>query len=352
MWRLLRNPLVWIGLAISLGALYLAFRGLHWQDVGQALADANYWLLAVAVLLVLATILMRAIRWGVLFYPRRGLSVAHLFGSLNVGYSVNNIAPLRLGEVVRAYALRETERVSLAHALSTILVERTLDTLTVVSILVITLPFIDAPSWARTPILVAGPIFLTLGILLALLSAARDTAMRVVSWGVRFLPERFRSGVEQAADAAIEGFGTLRQPWIMAQAIGWSVASWMSSVLFFYVTIRAFDMDLPFTAAMFVMATTSLGMAVPGLPGYIGVYHAIAIKSLTGPFGVERTAAASFALVSHAIMYVTPMVVAAVYLWRERNTWRRVRLWIMARDGASAAPSIDASDAVEPQTTP
>ena len=353
MWRLLRNPVVWIGLAISLGALYLAFRGLHWKDVGQALADANYWLLALAVLLVLVTILTRSIRWGVLFYPRRGLGLGHLFGSLNVGYSVNNIAPMRLGEVVRAYALRETERVSLAHALSTILVERTLDTLTVIGILVITLPFVDAPSWARTPVLVAGPIFLTLGVLLALLSAAREGAMRVVSWSVRFLPERFRSGVEQAADAAIEGFGTLRQPWVLTQALAWSVLSWMSSALFVYVTIRAFGMDLPFTAGMFVMATTSLGMAVPGLPGYIGVYHAIAIKSLTGPFGVERTAAASFALVSHAIMYVTPMVLAAVYLWRERSTWRRVRLWITARDGATAAASpIDAPDAVESQTTP
>jgi uncharacterized protein (TIRG00374 family) len=176
--------------------------------------------------------------------------------------------------------------------------------------------------------------------------------MRVVSWGVRFVPERFRSSIEQAADAAIEGFGTLRQPWIMTQAIGWSVASWMSSVLFVYVTIRAFGMDLPFTAGMFVMATTSLGMALPGLPGYIGVYHAIAIRSLTGPFGVERASAASFALASHAIMYVTPMVVAAIYLWRERKTWRRVRLWITAQDGTAAAPAIDAADAVEPQTTP
>ena len=349
MWRVFRSPIVWIGLAVSAGALFLAFRGLHWKDVGEALADANYGLLLLALLLVLLTIVMRAIRWGVLFHPRSGLRFTNLFGALNVGYSVNNIMPVRLGEIVRAYAIRETERVSVAHALSTILVERTLDTLTVVAILVVTLPFIDTPGWIRGPALFAGIGFLTLGVLLALLSAAREGAMRLVAWGVRFLPARFRDRTLEAADAAIEGFGTLRNPAVLAQAVAWSAASWMVSALFIYVTVRAFGMRLPFTAGMFAMASTSLGMMIPGLPGSIGVYHAIAIKSLTNVFDAERAPAASFALVSHAIMYVTPMVLAAFYLWRERAAWRRVRLWMSEREEEAPreAVAIDAAEAAE-----
>lgn len=349
MWRVFRSPAVWIGLAVSAVALYLALRGLHWQDVGQALADANYGLLFLALLLVLVTIVMRAIRWGVLFYPRSGLRFSNLLGALNVGYSVNNLAPLRLGEVVRAYAIRETEQVSVAHALSTILVERTLDTLTVVAILMITLPFIDAPGWARGPMLLVGLGFLLLALLLAALSAAREGAMRAVSWGVRFLPERFRDRVEQAADAAIEGFGTLRQPWVLAQATAWSAASWMVSAAFIYVSLRAFGMDLPFTAGMFVMAATSLGMIVPAAPGYVGVYHAIAIESLENVFGANRNDAASFALTTHAMMYLTPMVLAAFYLWRERRTWRRVRAWMTERkqDEPKDAVAIEAAEVAE-----
>jgi uncharacterized protein (TIRG00374 family) len=351
MWRIARSPAVWIGLTVSTVALYLALRGLQWNDVGQALADANYGLLFVALLLVVVTIVMRAFRWRVLFHPRRDMRFNNLFGGLNIGYSVNNLTPLRLGEVVRAYAIGETERVSVAHALSTILVERTLDTLTVVAFLMITVPFIDAPGWARGPVLILGLGFLVLALLLAALSAAREGAMRAVSRGVRFLPERFRERVERGADAAIEGFGTLRQPWVLAQATAWSVASWIASAAFVYVVLRAFGMDQPFTAAMFVMAATSLGMIVPAAPGYVGVYHAIAIESLTNVFGADRSSAASFALVSHAIMYLTPMVLAAFYLWRERSLWQRVRGWMTQRQDAVA---IEAAEPAEPaeQTAP
>jgi len=39
--RFVKSPLVWIGLAVSVGALFLAFRGLHWSEVAEAVAGAN-----------------------------------------------------------------------------------------------------------------------------------------------------------------------------------------------------------------------------------------------------------------------------------------------------------------------
>ena len=312
---------------MSVGALFLAFRGLHWAEVREAVAEANYVLLAPALALQLVALYLRAQRWAVLFYPRRGMRVGNLLGAMNVGYAFNNLLPLRVGEFVRAYLIGEAEKVSAAHALSTIVVERTLDTITVVVFLMVTLPFIDAPGWARGPVLFLGLGFLGLAALLATLSAARGRAMALVGWGVRFLPERLRERTERAAEAAIEGFAVLRQPTAVAQAAGWSAASWFASALLMFVVLRAFDLDLPLTAGLFVMAATSLGMVVPSSPGYIGVFHAIAIESLVNVFDVDRDRAASYALVQHAILYLTPIVIGAVFLWRERHTWEQVRVW-------------------------
>jgi len=325
--RFVRSPLFWIGLAVSVGALFLAFRGLHWAEVGEAVADANYGLLVLALVILLAALYLRALRWGVLFHPRRGMRVGNLLGTMNVGYAVNNILPLRVGELARAYVIGEVENVSAAQALSTIVIERTLDTITVVAMLMVTLPFIDAPGWARGPAVFVGLGFLGLAVLLATLSAARERAMGLVGWAVRFLPERSRRRTEQAVDAAIEGFAVLRQPAVMAQAAAWSVASWLLSAVVMFVVLRALDLELPFTAGLFVMAAVSLGMVVPSSPGYIGVFHAIAIASLVNVFDVDRNGAASFALVQHAIIYLMPIVIAAVFLWRERRTWQQVRLW-------------------------
>jgi uncharacterized protein (TIRG00374 family) len=323
-----RSPLFWIGLAITIGTLVLALRGLHWTEVGEAVGDANYGLLALAVVILLAALYVRALRWGVLFYPRRGMRMGNLLGTMNVGYAVNNILPLRVGELARAYVIGEAESVSAVHALSTILVERTLDTITVVAMLTVTLPFIDAPGWARGPAVFVGLGFLGLAVVLATLSAARERAMRLVGWAVRFLPERYRQRTERAVDAAIEGFAVLRQPAVVAEAAAWSVVAWLLSALVMFVVLRALGLELPFTAGVFVMAAVSLGMVVPSSPGYIGVFDAIAIESLQNVFGADRDGAASFALVQHAMIYLVPIVIAAVFLWRERGTWRQVRLWV------------------------
>jgi uncharacterized protein (TIRG00374 family) len=324
--RYLRSPFVWLGLAISLGALFLAFRGLHWGDVGDAMRSANYGLLALALPVMVLSLLARAQRWDVLFAPRRGLRMFNLMGALNVGYALNNILPLRVGEFARAYVIGEAEDVSSAHALSTIIVERTLDTITVVALLMITVPFVDAPGWVEGAAFL-GLGFIALAVFLAAVSAAREHALAFVARLARWLPERFREPAERWADAALEGFAVLRRPAVLGQAVAWSAVSWLLSATLVYIVLRAFDLDLPFSAALFVMSATSLGMVVPSSPGYIGVFHAIAIESLVNVFDVPRDPAASFALVLHAFLYLVPIVIAALYLWRERRTWRQVRLW-------------------------
>ena len=326
--RLIRNPMLWIGLAVSAGALFLAFRGLRWAEVADGMAGANYGLLLLALAILPVAFYLRALRWAVLFDSDKRMSTGSLFGAINIGYAFNNLLPLRLGDLPRAYVVRETENVSGAHALSTIVVERVLDTVTVVALLMVTLPFIEAPAWATGPAVFLGLGVLGLAAVLAILSASRARVMPLVAWAVRFLPEFLREHTEQAVDSAIQGFTVLRRPTALVKAVAWSVASWVASALVIFVALRAFDLDLGFKAALFIGSATSLGMVVPSSPGYIGVFHAIVIGSLVNVFDADRNQAASFALVLHAMLYLTPIVIAGAFLWRERQVRRQVWLWV------------------------
>ena len=335
--RFVRSPFVWIGLGVSVVALTLAFRGLHWGEVGGSVVGANYALLALAVAVLLLAFYTRAIRWAVLFHPRTGLRMSHLFGTLNAGYALNNLLPLRVGELGRAYLICDTEDVSSGQALSTIVIERTLDTLTLVALLLVTLPFIDAPSWTRGPALVFVSLgFLALAVGLAAMSAAQERTMTLVRRLVRVLPEALAGRIERAAETGLQGFTVMRRPAVMAQAAGWSAVSWLLSALVMYIVMQAFDLGLPFTAGLFVTCATGLGMIVPSSPGYVGVFHAIAIESLVSVFSVNRNDAASFAFVQHAILYLTPIAVSIAYFMRERGAWRDVRRWASGRGGPLA----------------
>ena len=142
------------GLAISIIALYLAFHGVDFRAVVHALPRANYLWLLLSVLLICGSIVLRARRWQVLFSQSDRLHLGRLFGVLNVGYLANNLLPLRAGELIRAVLLGQVEQVGRVETLSTILVERVVDTLGVIVLIIAVMPLVHGASAAVRPILV------------------------------------------------------------------------------------------------------------------------------------------------------------------------------------------------------
>ena len=86
----------------------------------------------------------------------------------------------------------------------------------------------------------------------------------------------------------------------------------------------AFDLGLPFAAAIFVVVMTSFGYFVPSSPGALGVYHAISIEALVKVFDVDRGLAASYSMVAYVVFYVPPVLIGLLFLWRERFSLRQL----------------------------
>src|SRR5215207_1122510 len=145
---------VLLAFAVSAVALFLAFRNVDFDAVLDALRDAAYWWIVPATALLTVSLLLRGVRWQLLFYPHTGLRFGNVFGCMNAGYFVNTILPARLGEVVRAVMLSRLENVRTAHALSTVVVERVLDLLTTIVILGLLIPFVELPASSVTPLLI------------------------------------------------------------------------------------------------------------------------------------------------------------------------------------------------------
>ncbi|MDL1897827.1 flippase-like domain-containing protein, partial [Anaerolineae bacterium CFX7] len=127
-----------IGLVISLALLYFTFRNLNWAEVGQALRSANYIYVALAALVILATFAVRAMRWSWLLRPVRVLAWRGLFSVVLIGFFGNYVLPAKTGELVRAYVLGKRESISKSAILGSIAVEKTMDTLILFIIFLIT----------------------------------------------------------------------------------------------------------------------------------------------------------------------------------------------------------------------
>jgi uncharacterized membrane protein YbhN (UPF0104 family) len=129
------------------------------------------------------------------------------------------------------------------------------------------------------------------------------------------------------ADSAIDGFSAIRSPSAAFQAVFWSAATWFTGGLCMWVVLFSFDLPRTLTAGMFLLAISAIGMVVPSSPGYVGVYHAIIIESLVGIFGADRAQAASYAVVTHLLLFVPPVLLGMYYIWREPYTWDGLLRW-------------------------
>ena len=249
----MKRARIWVGIAISLIALAIAFRQVHLKEVWAALAGVNTWLLAASLLPLLLFLVLRAYRWRILFHPKRGLRVRNLLVVINIGYLLSNILPARLGDVARAYLIGDTEEVSRTTAFSTIVAERVLDALCAVAGFFIVLPFADVPDWMVRSGLIVGGAALAAVVLFVVLVRRREWTLRLLDrilcalhwpeaetmtrfWGrlaerthLRFigrLPWADRGRLASVAGSLIDGLSGVTTLRLGPPLIFWSVLIW------------------------------------------------------------------------------------------------------------------------------
>jgi uncharacterized protein (TIRG00374 family) len=214
-----------VGLGISAIALYVAFAGIEWPAVWDALSEANYALLLAAPPLLFVYVAMRAQRWRLLFYPDRKVRLMSTFGALNVGFLAGGVLPLQLGELVRVYVLSEVEGIEKARVLSVVAVERLFDVFVLLAFLAVLLPFIDLPTVAAVSAVVILSIAVVAAVVVLLLLVRRS---QFETWSrslARLLPPRAREPALDIIRSLLDGLSGLSDARRFFLVVAWTVAS-------------------------------------------------------------------------------------------------------------------------------
>lgn len=327
-----RSLQVIITLVLSALALYVALNGVNFNDVGAALQQVRPGWLALTMVLILVTLVIRAQRWRILL--GRKLSLRDTFGLINVGYLVSGVLPLRAGDPARAVAASTRAAgtgaaVSAIAALSTVVVERVLDMFTVVLILVGTLPYVtglreylaggqlgDVISMQLVIVLsgVLAFTMLAVFILVALLPQKIEMlARRILELLHIPNPERWLKPVQNI----LEGLAALGSPREGLAILLWTVLLWTVTAANFWAAMQACSVFLPAgdVALKALVATWSsaFGMVFPATGG-LGSFHFAVREALFWGFDVPRDAAFAYAVIIHALPYLTGIVLGALTL--------------------------------------
>ena len=305
--------------------------GVTWSQV----KGSSPLLLAAAVLVHYTTFIFRGARWRLLLLNAEATSNAQepeplepenedsgqasggvpgiLYCSQLVllGWFANAVGWLRIGDAYRAYLYREEQNASFSRTIGTILAERVADTLLVLVLLVIAVPFLinSGGSAAGAVLGVAATLFTVLAILLVVITWGSHWVLRVLPGWAAERYQRFQQGTRG-------GFGRINIR-NMGSITLLGLLGWMAEVGRLYLVVEALGLDLSFPLIIFLTLANSLLTLVPTPGGFGAVEPGVAglvvrLSSITG--GV----AAAFVVVDRAITYLSIILVGAVlFLWRQ-----------------------------------
>ena len=295
-----------LGLSIAAFLIWWLFRNEDPAEVWKHVRTADPWLLLLAVAVTTATFPVRAIRWRYLLAPvQPGSPFRSRFAAVCIGFMANNLLPARAGEIARAYSYGRLESVSAATAFATVVVERFLDGVAILLLLLVALSSPGFPSGALPEALVTGMRGLSLGLAGALVLASlmlifpNGTLDIVKRLSGPLLPSGVARALASFTENTLAGLASLRGWRLVLPAFGWSLVVSLLQSLSFWTGFFAFGIDLPFSAALLTNATVAFAIAIPSAPGFVGSFHAGVMLALTGVYGVVGAPALGFAFGWH-----------------------------------------------------
>ncbi|OQY47638.1 MAG: hypothetical protein B6242_04520 [Anaerolineaceae bacterium 4572_78] len=309
------NIIYWLNLILgpllSLIVIGWAVWFLDWQQVWRELIGANYGWVLITTCSILVTISLQTGRWQTLFIPRI-LPFRHLFPALVMGQVANILAPARAGDVLRAYIVGKTTGISKARALGTIALEKLWDMLMLFLFTAGLSFYITLPDLILTPVnILMSIIFVGLS-LLGVILWQRQRTMQLVTYISTWLGKRFSDRLPIFAENVFDGFTGLHTPQRIAITCLWSVLIWLTMGTTNYMLFWAFNLYLAPRIAFLLLVALRIGVAVPSLPGKIGVFQGICVFVLA-LFDVPYDIAFSYSLILHLITFLPPILLSAIF---------------------------------------
>jgi len=307
------NKKIIFGILISIILVYLSFRGINFRDVLTDLKKIQLSYVTYFILLIILIQYLRSYRWGVILKPMEKIDQLSLFSVSSVGFLAIAAIPARIGELARPYLISKRSSIKMSSALGTILLERILDSFTIIIIAVVVLFFTDMPPL----IIYSGIIFFFLALLLLsfvlFLILRRDRTLRFINAILNHLPGKLANTVDEVLHHFIDGLQIVTNINLFMYLFFLSTVIWLVDVLAIYLLLLSFGFTLPVIASFVLMIILIAGIAIPTAPGFIGNWHYACVLGLS-LFGLAKTDALSFAVVYHFLSMAVLLALGLAFL--------------------------------------
>lgn len=324
----------WVKISISvlLGVffLWLAFRNVKIEELLHYLDDIRYGWIFPFTLAILVGHYFRAERWRLLIREReQDPHRLTLYSGVMMGFLLNFVFP-RLGEVTRPVYVARREKLSSSNLFGTIVLERVIDIITLIVLLIFVFIYIIADVEVLQNIFgdatvsffqdffeptrlfyLVSFLILTIAVLYGMYRGLMALSRKYES--LALLVKKLRRTIR----TFIDGLVAIREVERWGSFLVFTAIIWFCYVLMTYIPFWMFNMQEQFQLglpeALTVMTISAIGIVIP-TPGGIGTYHYFVKQSLLILFAVPAVTGLAFATVTHAVQMLviiacTPLII-------------------------------------------
>ena len=304
---------VGVALLISGVAIWLLVRQIDLQAFLAALRS----LTPLAMVLIIACFTVGLFVRGLVCWLILGkeFTFSAAFWAMNVGYLLNSILPLRLGEVGRAVLLvrHGKGKHNYPEVFAAIVTERMMDLMVGSLFFLATLPLMVGESnLKRVVIITAAALLIASGVIFV----STRYRERLVSW----LQDRFGSKklikekVIPALDKLLTGFQIFQKPKLFFAAFFLLAVSWAMTMVEFTILQDAILNRSQWWWALLITPASAFVNALPAAPAGLGVFEAGAVAAYS-LVGVGKADALAMALVVHAVQVIIPVFIGMIGIY-------------------------------------
>jgi uncharacterized protein (TIRG00374 family) len=267
------------------------------DKLASAASQASPLLLILSTVLIIPSYILRALRWKVILKDvKSDVRTVHAFWTTGIGFMVNFIIPLRIGDLVRAYIMGKKEHIDLGPSVSSVMMENTLDLIGQIALgilglmIIFLLPLGSAsPPWFLD---VFKLIITLLGIVIGLIVIGVKREEALVGMMDRILAKIFlvsqrRGSIIVLTKTYIRSAKVLSQdPKLFIKTSLLTYAYWIIQIFCIWLVFQAFGYEAPFILIFSGAILLWFTFLVPAVPGYVGTFEAFWLLIFLG-LGLE-----------------------------------------------------------------
>lgn len=308
-----------IGAAVTLVCLLAIARLVNFSEVMDALEHFRWHYLVLGIASLAFGYAVRIFRWSVMLS-----AASHAVGFRNCAapflgaIALNNVLPLRLGDVIRALVFPGAMGVTKTVATTSLVVERLIDLVTLIACLalgILAVSTLDIPPAIRqTAVILAalGGIALALGFFFSGTFARLFTKLGN-DQPTSKVPSKLQT-VFRTVGGLFESFEVMSRPRVLGLMLLLSMLVWLGESGLFYFALLGLGLDASPLMALLVMAIATLSTLAPSSPGYVGPFHLAAFTAVT-LIGGTTAQAGSYAVIVHLALWLPTTIVGALAIW-------------------------------------